>query len=77
MWYRHKVVRVGAWGQLGMRMGALGLLSKGERITTQKKYTNRRVGQYFVAHDNCKKIRLTLGVQKNTTERIISINLGG
>ena len=25
MWYRHKVVRVGAWGQLDMRMGALGL----------------------------------------------------
>ena len=41
MWYRHKVVRVGAWGQLGMRMGALGLLSKGERITTQK---NTQIG---------------------------------
>ena len=57
--------------------GSLGTFEQGGTHNNTKKYTNRRVGQYFVPHDNCKKIRLTLGVQKNPTERIISINLGG
>ena len=57
--------------------GSLGTFKQGGTHNNTKKCTNRRVGQYFVAHDNCKKIRLTLGVQKNPTERIISINLGG
>ena len=42
-----------------------------------KIYTNGRVGQYFITHDHGKKIRLTLGLPKNQTERVISIILGG
>ena len=46
--------------------GSLGTLKQGGTHNNTKKYTNRRVGQYFVPHDNCKKNKANFGRTKKS-----------
>ena len=57
--------------------GNNGTFEHGGTQNNTKIYTNGSVGQYLVTHDHGKKIRLTLGLPKNKTERVTSIILGG
>ena len=74
---RQKLARMGTDGYKSVRMSAVGLVGARGTRNSKKRFENASIWQYLATHDHCTKIRLTLGVQKNRTERAISIICGG
>ena len=72
---RHKGEWVGAYGKKRVQMGAVGYIITGGAQNNTKIYINGSARQYLVTHVHGNKTRLTLGWQKNRSERIIRIIL--